>query len=349
MAVSARRKQDQAGGMSGSAWYDDDGHPGDILRNCLIAASAAPSIHNTQPWLFRSRGDVVDVLVDRSRQLPTLDPDGREMLVSVGAAVFNLRVAVRAYGRENQVWFMPDPSEPDLAARITLESTVAPPAGALALAEAIPRRHTNRRPFADRPVPYGTMEELAAAAELENAVLVPVDPPLRDGVLSLTRTAENQMRSDPRYRAELAAWTTPGGVGRRDAVPRQAFGPRDTDGALPLRDFALGLGAPTATVAFEPEPTLILLYTSGDAPTDWLHAGAALQRVLLTATQRGLAATPLSQLLEVPKLRALLADFVNRQVLQTVLRIGYPTTPALATPRRSLDELLIVESEPHDQ
>jgi nitroreductase len=110
---------------------------------------------------------------------------------------------------------------------------------------------------------------------------------------------------------------------------------------LPLRDFALGLGAPTATVAFEPDPTLILLYTGGDTPTDWLRAGAAMERVLLTATQRGLAATPLSQLLEVPRLRAQLADYVNRQVLQTVLRLGYPTTQARPTPRRPLNDLLV--------
>ena len=96
-------------------------------------------------------------------------------------------------------------------------------------------------------------------------------------------------------------------------------------------------------MAFEPEPTLILLYTTGDTPTDWLQAGAAMQRVLLTATQRGLAATPLSQLLEVPKLRVLLADIVNHQVIQTVLRIGYPTTPAPPTPRRPLSDVVIAE------
>jgi len=335
--------------MPESGWYDGAGHPGVALRECLVAAAAAPSIHNTQPWLFRPRGDVVDVVVDRRRQLATLDPDGREMLVSVGAAVFNLRVAVRAHGRESQVRLMPDPSDPDLAARVTLGNAVAPPAGALALAEAIPRRHTNRRPFADRPVPYGTMEELAAAAMMEGAILLEVDPPLRNGVLSLTRTAENRMRTDPRYQAELAAWTTPGGVGRRDGVPRQAFGPRDTDGALPLRDFAFGFGAPTATVAFEPKPTLILLYTTGDNPTNWLQAGSAMQRVLLTATQRGLAATPLSQLLEVPKLRALLADYVKHQIIQTVLRIGYPTTMAPPTPRRPLSDIVIAEGDRRDQ
>jgi nitroreductase len=329
--------------MSESAGYGRHAFSGEVLRECLVAASAAPSIHNTQPWLFRAGDDAVDVLVDRRRQLATLDPEGREMFVSVGAAAFNLSVAVRAHGHENWVQFTPDPNEPDLAARVTLGREAAPPAGVLALAAAIPRRHTNRRPFADRPVPYGTMEELAAAAMIEKATLMEVDPPLRDGVLSLTRTADTRMRADPRYRAELAAWTTPGGVGRRDGVPRQAFGPRDIEGTLPLRDFALGHGASAATVAFEPEPTLILLFTNGDTPTDWLQAGAALQRVLLTATQRGLAATPLSQLLEVPKLRALLTDHVNRQVLQTVLRIGYPTTPALPTPRRPLSDTMIRE------
>jgi hypothetical protein len=327
--------------MTESAWSAVDGNPGSVLRLCLVAATAAPSVHNTQPWLFRPRGDTIDVLVDRRRQLTTLDPDGREMFVSVGAAVFNLRLAVRAHGREARVDLMPDPGDPELVARLSLNRAAPPPAGVVALAEMIPRRHTNRRPFADQPVPHSTMEELAAAAEAEGAALLAVDPALRDGVLSLTRTAENRMRVDPRYRAELAAWTTPGGVGRRDGVPRNAFGPRDTDAALPLRDFALGHGAPTATVAFEPDPTLILLYTVGDAPTNWLRAGAALQRVLLTATLRGLAATPLSQVVEVPKLRPLLADSISGQVVQTILRIGYPITPALATPRRAIDDVII--------
>jgi nitroreductase len=327
--------------MPESVWHDAAGNPGPVLRECLAAAAAAPSIHNTQPWLFRPRGDTVDVLADRRRQLATLDPEGREMFVSIGAAVFNLRVAVRAHGRQPQVRLVPDPGEPDLAARMSIRDDVPAAGAALALAAAIPRRHTNRRPFADKPVPYGTLEELAAAAAAESATLLVVDPALRDGVISLTRTAENRMRTDPRYRAELAAWTTPGGVGRRDGVPRQAFGPRDVLGAVPVRDFALGSGAPTATVAFEPEPTFILLYTAGDTPADWLRAGAALQRVLLMATVRGLAATPLSQLLEVPRLRALLADSTSGQVVQTVLRIGYPMTPALPTPRRPLAEVLL--------
>jgi len=332
--------------MTAITWSDESGRPTRELRECLVAATAAPSIHNTQPWLFRPHDDTIDVLVDRRRQLRALDPSGREMFVSVGAALLNLRLALRSHGHQTQVLLMPDHDQPDLAARVFIDGPADASEHVLALYEAIPRRHTNRRPFADRKVPFATMEELAGAATAEGAAMLTVDSGLRDGVLSLTRTAETQMRTDPRYRAELAAWTTPGGVGRRDGVPRQAFGPRDTDGALPLRDFAHGHGAPTATVAFEPDPTVILLFTDRDTRVDWLRAGAALQRVLLTATLRGLAGTPLSQLLEVPKLRALLVDSLTGEVAQTVLRIGYPITPAVATPRRPVGEVVVRWGEP---
>jgi hypothetical protein len=334
----------EAGSMTAITGFDESGRPTGDLRACLVAATAAPSIHNTQPWLFRPHGDTIDVLVDRRRRLAVLDPDGREMFISVGAALLNLRLAIRAHGHRAEVRLMPDPAQPALAARVRIGGPDGPdavPDNVRILHQAIPRRHTNRRPFADRPVPFAIGQELAGAAAAEGAAMLIVDPALRDGVLSLTRTAEARLRTDPRYQAELATWTTPGGVGRRDGVPQPAFGPRDRDRALPLRDFALGHGAATTTVAFEPDPTLVLLFTDADTPADWLRAGAALQRVLLTATVRGLAATPLSQLLEVPRLRALVADSATGEVAQTVLRIGYPTTPTRATPRRPIEEVVV--------
>lgn len=327
--------------MDEAAWYRADGTPGSALRGCLLAATAAPSIFNTQPWLFRAYAGGIDVLADRRRQLATLDPTGREMLVSVGAAIFNLRITVRACGRCVQVRLRPDPREPDLAARVTLGGPAAVDPAVRQLAGAIARRRTNRRPFADRPVPDPVLAELADAAVAEAATLETADPSLREGVLSLARTAENRMRGNPRYRAEVAAWTTPPGRDRRDGVPREAFAPRDRHAALPLRDFAVGHGAATPIVAFEPEPTIIMLSTAGDSTADWLRAGAALQRVLLVATGHGLAATPLTQMLEVPRLRALLEYSATGRVVQTVLRVGYPLTPAPATPRRPLDEVIV--------
>jgi nitroreductase len=318
--------------------YDTDTSA--LLHSCLRSAAAAPSIHNTQPWLFRIRDDGIDVLIDRRRQLLTIDPDGREMHVSVGAAVFNLRVALAAQGRTAEVELAPDWYDDSLAARVRLgDATEAGPA-ALALFDAIGRRHTNRRPFADTPLAEPVAAELRTAARLEHATLYLADDPLRTAVLSLIRTADNRQRRDPGYRPEVAAWTTPPGIGRRDGVPRSAFGPRAADAVLPMRDLGIGHGAPTATVEFEPDPTIALLYTVGDDRRAWLQAGAALQRVWLTATVRGVAATPLTQTTEIPELRGLLTD-PAAGVVQSVLRLGYPLSPARPALRRPVDELII--------
>lgn len=319
--------------------------PGEVLSACLRAASAAPSIHNTQPWLFRVRGRdaagaTIEVRVDRSRRLEVLDPDGREIFVSVGAAVFNLRVALAAAGYGTTVHRTPE-NDLDIAARITVGAAEEPSGAALALNAAIARRHTNRRPFAARQIPFGTMEELRGAAAAERASLLDVGPNLRGGVLGLTRTAEKRMRSDPAYLRELAAWTNPSSIGRPDGLPRHVMGPRDKNASLPLRDLGIGLGLPTALVEFEPEPTFAVLYTPDDTTTDWVRAGEALQRIWLTATVRGLALTPMSQLTEIAELRALLTDSGTRYVAQMVMRIGYPVSPALPSPRRPLTDLLI--------
>jgi nitroreductase len=314
-----------------------------------VAATAAPSVHNTQPWLFRVRHGAVEVLVDHRRQLRRLDPTGREMYVSVGAAVLNLVLALQARGWAAEAELVPNDSTlddrvaafADLAARVVVVRPTPVAPTVRALAEAIPRRHTNRRPFLDRPVPTSVMAELAAAAAAEDARLLVADAPLRQAVLSLSRTAERRQREDPEYLAELRQWTTSGGPGRRDGVPREALGPRDMDAALPLRDFGIAHGTASTVVEFEPDPTIALLVTSGDRPADWLAAGMALQRVLLTATVQGLAATPLSQLTEVPALRGLLTDTATREMAQTLLRVGYARHPATPTPRRDLGDVLI--------
>jgi hypothetical protein len=315
--------------------------PAETMRTCVLAATAAPSVHNTQPWLFRLRPAAVEVFVDRHRQLNSVDPDGREMYVSVGAAVFNLKLALRAFGWAADLELMPGRSEPDLAARIVVSGPADVPESVSVLAHAIPRRHTNRRPFSDQQLPDGVVRELVAAATAEGASMMVADPALCQGVLGLTRTAERRLREDPYYELELKRWTTAGGPGRRDGVPRQALGPRDTDAALPLRDFTIGHGMPTSSVTFERNPTIALLTTSDDRRVDWLRTGLALQRVLLTATVRGLAATPLSQLTEVAALRDLLADRSSGSLVQSVLRLGYPAHPAVATPRRDLNDVII--------
>jgi nitroreductase len=317
-----------------------DGELAPSLRACLEAAIAAPSIHNTQPWRFRVHDGVVDVLTDHHRRLTVLDPSGRELMISVGAAVLNLRVAMLVHGRMPVLRLRPDPAEPDLAARVAPGPAIAPPDTARLLARAIPHRHTNRRPFNNIPVPHEVMTDLASAARAEGAHLIPANPPARDAVLSVVRTAEHRRRNDTAYWNELSQWTRDV-PHRRDGVPPEAFGPWDALEIVPIRDF--GLIQPARhrwSAPFETEPTIAVLYTAGDTPWEWLRAGQALERTLLTATVRGLATTLMTQPLEIPELRALITDRAGGRVAQAIIRFGYGS-PSPPSPRRSLADVLV--------
>src|SRR6266851_5677370 len=67
-----------------------------ILRRIVESAAAAPSIHNTQPWQFTVvADDLLEVRADPGRTLWVGDPRARALYLSCGAALFNIRTAIR--------------------------------------------------------------------------------------------------------------------------------------------------------------------------------------------------------------------------------------------------------------
>jgi nitroreductase len=314
--------------------------PDSVLTDCVGAAVLAPSLHNSQPWRFRIRDSGVEVLADPDRRLHALDPDGRELMVSVGAALFTLRLAVRRHGRIPVVRLFPDPADADLIARVTAGPAAVVTAAVQALADAVPARHTNRWPFASTVVSADAIEALTEAARHEGATLEVAGAAGRTAILGLSQAAERRLRSHGAYRAELDHWTSRHPA-RHDGIPLSAIGPWDALERLPLRDF--GLLAPKvirSAERFEPHPTIVLLSTLGDGRPEWVAAGQALQRVLLVATSLGLASTPISQPVEIPAIRELLTDTSTDRWAQMVLRVGHGS-PAAATPRRPLGDVLL--------
>ncbi|MET8152953.1 Acg family FMN-binding oxidoreductase [Actinoplanes sp. NPDC049668] len=293
--------------------------------------------------MFRIAGPAVDVYADPGRRLPVLDPDGREQLISVGAAVFTLRLAIRQAGYRCRSTTFPDREEPDLVARVRVAGPAAATPAVEALAAAVPHRHTNRFPFAHTPVPDNVLDHLADAARREGATLTVATPAGRESILRLAREADQWLRARPGYREELGRWS---GTGvRPDGVPMWAVGPWDALEAVPMRDFAELLPLPRPTDEFEPYPTLLVLSTDGDGPADWVLAGQALQRVLLTATWQNLSTTPISQPVEVPGLRRRLTDPAGGRLAQLVLRVGFGKAVGV-TPRRRLADVMLRRSAP---
>ncbi|WP_030299813.1 Acg family FMN-binding oxidoreductase [Streptomyces katrae] len=317
----------------------------DSVESWVAAATAAPSMHNAQPWLFRYTRDSGELLLtmDPERAMPQTDPSTRGLHVGCGAALFNLRVAAAHAGWEARVRPLPDPADRKQLAAVTFA-----PAGtedeATALYPAIRRRRTSREPFSDEAVPQAVLDGLSGAARAEGARLTFPGAWQVQAMLDLLRNAEYAEALSPEARDEIARWTGTGTEEEtHEGVPSSAFGPRRYGGAAPVRDFAGDRPVEgRRSAVFEHSPCLAVLGTREDGPQDWLRAGQAMERVLLQATLDGLSTSLNSQALEWPELRWAMRDPLSPTGYpQMLLRLGYgPDVPP--TPRRPVSDVLDV-------
>ncbi|WP_326834996.1 hypothetical protein VSH64_08710 [Amycolatopsis rhabdoformis] len=313
------------------------------VDQALAAAVRAPSPHNTQPWRFVVAGPRIEVWLDRSRVLTVADPAAREARLSCGAAVYNLALVLRDNGLGAQVRVLAKPAEPDLLAVIRIDGGAGRARPDRQLAEAVFRRHTNRRPLSAQPVSETCRARLRSAALAEGGVLEFLDGSSRYArVTALARQAEAVQAADERFRAESARWT-----GRPpespDGVPTVAFGPpAGVPAVVPLRSSHQNPAIPTRQ--FEQDPCLAVVLTREHGVAADVRAGLVLQRVLLTATADGLATSCVSQPFETPGTRGpLLELFREIGEPHTLVRVGHGL-PVRMTARRPVAEVTIVQS-----
>jgi nitroreductase len=302
--------------------------PDEIAAFLIDAASHAPSVHNTQPWWFGVRGSRLTVHADTDRRLDVADPDGREMLISCGAALFTLRLAARhlGYAADERLW--PDPERPTLLADVDIARQRPATADEQRMHDQIVRRRTHRGGFGPDRLPPALLSKLSIEAQREGASLrIVADPRARQAVAALSEAAEQTLRLDIDYTTELARWAPAPGNRRHDGVQPGAY-PREPEQTAPhfaARDFARGQG--WGRHGDDPKDATgvaALLMTPGDAPADRLAAGMALQRVLLCAAEADVSAAFHTQALELPELR----DFIRTRFCggahpQMIMRLGH--------------------------
>jgi nitroreductase len=318
-----------------------------LFRKAVERASLAPSVHNTQPWHFVVRADALELHAVNDRRLRALDPTGRQMVISCGCALFNARVALAA-DRVVQVDRVPDSAKPDLLARLSVLDEPAPWTPLVRLEPAIERRHTNRRDFFNDDVPPDVIYELTTAAEQEEASLVQIVKPEHKMLAAqLSQEAEAIQNTDPRYQAELQAWTTTD-LHRKDGVPVYAI-PHADERSEPeplARNFDVaGKGWMPRLQQSSLNHCLMVLGTAKSDRSACLRGGEALQRVLLEATRLDYVVSLASQVAEVPSTRDRLRKELDLELHPLLLmRIGR-AAPTPASKRRDLNTII---SEPGD-
>jgi hypothetical protein len=319
----------------------------DKARFAVRYAILAPSSHNTQPWRFIIDGDELLVCADRTRSLANIDPFDRELIISCGTALFNLRVAFAYFGVPVEITTFPQSSDPDIVARVVFPASGPTLKDLADLFNSITKRATNRGPFIDEDVPPAFIEGLRSAATSEGIDARFIQALAeRESVAALIAQADRRQFDDPRFRRELASWIHPSR--RNDGMPAASQGLRVlTDAATPIiamaiRTFDLGNGVAAAHEELaRGSPLLIALSTSMDNNEGWLATGLGLQRLLLVATNEGYSTSYLNQPMEVAELRTELAKELSIDGYpQLLLRVGRGR-PVLHSPRRPISDVLI--------
>jgi hypothetical protein len=252
------------------------------------AADRAPSIFNQRPW------ELVPTAEDDRVELYSVPNDPladagllREAVISCGAALYNLRIAIRVAGREPIVSLLPGLNlDSGLLDAVTRERTLLasvevmphraarPTAADQELYEALWLRRTDRGPYRYLPVPPPILVEMEQAAAREHGWLRTLTP------AECKRARRAAIRASREVDNRLSALLS--------AVPMTAYGPTPQDEREPLTrpDFWL----PETVARFERHPVMMALSTDDDRPLDWLRAGQALQHALLAGTRFSMSA-----------------------------------------------------------
>jgi hypothetical protein len=357
-------------GATGSAygpWDEWRGSDHDGNRRPLRSAILAASPHNTQPWLFEVTGDAVAVYADRARHLGSFDPFRREMHLGLGCAIENFVCAARAWGVATDVQptngrleLSPGP-QPVLAARITVAASEPSLDQSF---DAIPRRHTNRGPYRDTPIPLERLRWLTDSVSNPTIrVALVTDPAARREFGALIVNATEQIVADPDMSMDSVRWIR---TGKRDVLAHRDGVTIDTSGSSRFI---------TVAAKMLPDPGAsridrIWLDTTRDVHTatasvfgmilvsdrmnmaQSIAAGRAWQRLHLAATTQGIAAQPLNQPIEMidrhqmlgqpDEFAPALGELARASGWEPtfVFRLGYGEREAPRAPRRRLVDVV---------
>ena len=368
MSISTKEVTDHNGHEPwkiSETWFSSYDKPFDKLKFFLHYAILAPSGHNTQPWAFRISDDnTIHLYADRTRALPVVDPDDRELTISCGSALFNMQLAISYFGYRFETSLLPQEGEKDhdwLATVRIIDINKKPEKskdeGLNRLFNSITMKRTNRFRFdGDKEISQEVLYNLQSIAQKYESVWLHIEKNMeeKEQFAKLITEGDIIQMSDKKLRRELASWVHANRNHLRDGMPGYAFGFGDIVslvGPYVIRtfDFGKGQAAKDKELAMG-SPVLLVIGTNSDDTLSWLNAGLALSNLLLYLKSENIWSSYLNQPIEVPHLRKILASLIpthsdtNPQLL---LRIGYSNREVLPTPRRSIEQVISSEGESH--
>ncbi|BBY82312.1 NAD(P)H nitroreductase [Mycolicibacterium pulveris] len=320
--------------------------PGTIA-NAVQLACRAPSLHNSQPWRWVAEGSELQLFADPSRNVRSTDESGRETLLSCGAVLDHLRVAMAAAGWATFVSRFPNPNNRLHLASIDFGPMDFVTEGHRRRANAILLRRTDRLPFA-APPDWETLEpHLRNVVNCEAARLDVIADEARPKLAEASKLTEALRQYDSSYHAELEWWTA--GFETTEGIPRSSLvSASEADRVDVARRFPVTQNRDRRAGVDQDRSRILALSTYDESRDSVLRCGERLSAVLLEATMAGMATCPLTHITEDPESRQMVAELIGQDATpQVLVRVGL--APSIddvppPTPRRPLEEVLEIRS-----
>jgi len=315
------------------------------IEDAVHLACRAPSFHNSQPWQWVLESATLRLFLDPD-QLVDTDNSGRQALLSCGAALDHLRIAMAARDWDTLVDRFPNPNNRHHLADIEFRPSAGVTPAQRRDADAIASRRSDRLPY--DPVENGeAFEMLLRLAVQDRPTHVDlVAPHQRDKVADASHLAEALRMYDTSYHAELAWWTAP--FGATTGIPHSALvSAAESDRVEIGRTFPVTHNRERRQHTGDDQATIVVISALDDAPSDILACGETLSAVLIEATGAGLASCTLTHVTEHPATSDIVSTLTGHPLPQALVRIG--VAPVLddvppPTPRRPLSDVFHVRA-----
>jgi hypothetical protein len=274
--------------------------------------------------------------------LSVVDPDHRELWISLGCALENLLLAARVHG------FSPEVSYPDsvdfIHVQLTNDTPISSP-----LFEAIPLRQNTRSEYDGRSIQKTDLDHIQAIPlEAGVAFRLIMTPSDMDTVLEYVNLGNQNQYADTAFIDELIYWlrfNKKEALASLDGLYSRCSGNPEVPGWLGQM-FVAGT-KPQQQADADAKKLLsssgvVVIASESDDKTSWIRTGQVYQRLALKMTSLNIKSAFLNQPIEVAEFRSQFQNAIGlgASLPQLVLRFGY----AEALPRslrRPIEAVLI--------
>ena len=301
------------------------------FQQLATLASRAPSGHNTQPWLFDQEGDTFIIRPDFSKALPVVDPDHRELYISLGCAAENTLLAGGKQLTIDNGQLTIDNGQLTIHFSPNAKPIVNCP---LSIVNSITSRQMNRRLYNRHPITAKSLSALTAVRPEANTnfYLWENGSEPFERLKGFIRKGNEIQMNDPVFLAELKSWIRYNkrqAEATRDGLSYAVFGAPNLPACLSKAIMGSMLKSSVQNRSdmkkLASASHVALFTTQHNTIEEWIRLGQTLQRFLLAATQEGIATAFLNQPCEVRSLAEEIRETfpIHREFPTLLLRLGY--------------------------